>query len=196
MKRKFDDAMEELASGFGGIEKFHAEQKAISDEAEKAWDSDVVSIGRVLRSHLYVEYYLNNYLERKFSFSKGKLKELTFNEKLEELKRRKNKLKGLVASIGRINHVRNRMSHNLSAMVNYEDAEYFKSVEGFKPYYRLIKSSIDASDPVKVFEMYCQFIAQKITEALNPKQHLINNVMKAMSKDFVDVYRGRLPPRS
>jgi len=188
--------MAELASAYGGIEKFHAEQKTISDEAEKAWNSDVISIGRVLRSHLYVEYYLNNYLEKKLNITRDQIKELTFHKKNQKLKKGKSELKDLTASIGRINHVRNRMSHNLSATINSEDADYFRSVERFKPYYFIIKASIDESDPVKVYEVYCQFVAQKIMEALNPKQHFLDNVMKALSKDAVDVYRGRLPPRN
>jgi len=196
LKRRFDDAMAELASAYGGIEKFHADQKEISDEAEKAWSSDVVSIGRVLRSHLYVEYYLNSYLETKLNINKDQLKELTFHQKIQKLKKRKNELKTLSVSIGRVNQVRNKMSHNLNSMVSNEDAEYFKTVDKFKPYYFILKASIDESDPVRIYEVYCQFIAQKIMEALNPKQNFINNVMKAISRDAVDVYRGRLPPLS
>ena len=79
-------------------------------------------------------------------------------------------------------------------MINNEDADYFKSVERLKPYCFIIKASMDESDPVKIYYVYCQFIAQM--EALNPKQHFINSAMKAISKDAVDVYRGRLPPRS
>lgn len=61
--------------------KISTQQKVISDEAEKAWSSDVISIGRVLRSHLYVEYYLNTYLEKKLSFTKKQLRGLSFDKK-------------------------------------------------------------------------------------------------------------------
>lgn len=194
MKRRTDDAMAELESAYGGIEKFHAEQKVILDEAEKTWDLDVVSIGRVLRSHLYVEYYINSYLKTKLSINRRQLGLLSFYQKIQELKKRKSKLKVLAASIERINFVRNRISHNLNAMVDNEDSEYFKSVGEFKSYYHILKPSIDEDDPVKIYEIYCQFVVQKIIEALNPRQYLIDGVMKALSKDVVDIYRGRLPP--
>ena len=99
-------------------------------------------------------------------------------------------------SIKKINRIRNRMSHNLNVMINDEDSDHFKSIECFKSYYLTAKRFIGEVDPVKTYEIYCQFIAQNIIEALNPNQDLINNVRKAMTKDLVDVYRGNLPPRN
>lgn len=186
--------MAELASVYGGIENFHAEQKVISDEAEKAWNSDIVSIGRVLRSHLYVEYYLNTYLEKKLSITKKQLGDLSFDKKNQKLKN--SELENLVPSIKKINRIRNKMSHNLNAMISNKDADHLKSIECFKPYYLTTKRFVGEIDPIKTYEIYCQFIAQNIIEALNPNQDLINNVRKAMTKDLVDVYRGNLPPRS
>lgn|GEM_PF-6198335 len=190
MGKRFDEAMEKLGAAYGEIDNFHAEQQTVLDEAAAAWNADVISIGRVLRSHLYVEYYLNRYLEQKLGISLSLINEQSFHSKAKMLQARSLDFKYLHRSILRINRVRNKMSHNLNAMVDKKDADYFKSVESFKPYLFILSASVDVDDVVKIYELYCQFVAQQFMEALNPKQPLIENVLHAMTKDVVAIYRG------
>ena len=87
MPKRVDEALARLAEEYDGIENFHAEREAMSHEAKKAWSADVLNIGRVLRSHLYVEYYLNKYLKEKYRFSARKIAPLSFFDKVEIIRK-------------------------------------------------------------------------------------------------------------
>lgn len=188
MRKKTDEALKKLAFAYGGIQNFHSERADLAEEAKNAWSSDVLSIGRILRAHLYVEYYLNKYLTQKCLIKKSEVESFTFFQKIEYIEKRKDSIRELASSIKRINRTRNMMSHNLNWALGEKDSNYFKSRKFFQNYYSLAKTSIDEGNPVEVYELYCHFIANKICEKLNPKQYLLDNVMKALAKDVVDAY--------
>ena len=51
---------------------------------------------------------------------------------------------------------------------------------------------IDENDPIDVYELYSHFIVHRIHEIVNPRQELLDNVMKALSKGVADIYFGRV----
>jgi hypothetical protein len=160
----------------------------MSNEAEKAWNSDVVSIGKVLRSHLYVEYYLNKYIFDKQIVTEQELDNLTFAEKVRKIPDN-DALSPLSLSIKHLNWIRNRMSHNLGECVNKKDSDYFfENTPHFEFYCSLYPN---VNKPVDIYELHSRFVAQRISETLNPKQDLINNVIqKALKQDVNDIYNG------
>ncbi len=184
---KVDEALEKLKAEYGGnMENFYAEREAILTEAKQAWNSDDYAIGKVLRSHLYVEYYLNEYLKKKNIVKHRVLKKYKFSRKVQEIPST-GELKQLIASIKYLNDVRNRMSHDLGACVNKTDSKYFfDNTPNFKFYYSLSKIN-DDENPVDVYELHALFIAQEISNILNPKQYLINDVLKATKLEIADI---------
>lgn len=47
----------------GGRENALASMEAEFDEMKERWNQDTDTIGRILRSHLYLEHYLTEYLQ-------------------------------------------------------------------------------------------------------------------------------------
>lgn len=185
---RVNEALEKLKAEYGDdMEIFYVERNAILTEAKQAWNSDVSSIGKILRSHLYVEYYLNEYLKNKSIVKPRILKKYKFSKKIQKIPST-GELKQLIASIKYLNDVRNRMSHDLGAFVNKNDSKYFfDNTPNFKFYYSLCEINAD-ENPVDVYELHALFIAQKIREILNPKQYLIDDVLKATKLEIADIY--------
>jgi hypothetical protein len=48
----------------GGPDKFREITNTEFGEMQRRWNQDIDAIGRILRSHLYVEHYLSEYLEK------------------------------------------------------------------------------------------------------------------------------------
>ena len=84
------------------------------------------------------------------------------------------------------------MSHNLECHISEKDSKYFKTREPFQSYYFIAKAMIDENDPIDVYELYSHFIVHRIHEIVNPRQELLDNVMKALSKGVADIYFGRV----
>lgn len=192
MPRRFPDAFKELGDAYGGIENFHAERASISQEAQTAWNTDVLSVGVILRSHLFVEYYLNKYLTEKQKLSFEKIDKLTFYKKIKRVENENDaSIAPMLPFIEHLNRIRNNMAHNLNYQISKEELNFFKGDADFLSYYELARFQIEENDPMHIYEIYSQFIAQRLNAALNAKQHLIDNVMQAISQDAVDVYFGQ-----
>ncbi|WP_188035904.1 hypothetical protein [Pseudomonas sp. EZ-C24] len=145
----------------GGSERF---QQVIDSEfmdMKRRWDLDVTNIGRILRSHLYVEYYLTEHIG-KANPRLGDLSaaRLTFAQKLSMLDTGDFQLKSLAPGLRQINAVRNRLAHRLDAMLTADDVQVFINhsmfnamrIEGVKP-------SITSEEPIEILEKFAQFSA-------------------------------------
>ena len=145
----------------GGKERFKQVTDAEFLDMRRRWELDVTNIGRILRAHLYVEYYLTLHIAkanpRLGDISKARL---SFAQKVSLLDTSHDRLRDLVPGIRQINAVRNRLAHQLAAAVTDEDAQVFLSLpmftamrnEGAKP-------DLPSSDPIDVFEKFAQYAA-------------------------------------
>lgn len=144
----------------GGRDKAFALLNTEFGEMRTRWNQDVVAIGRILRSHLYVEHYLTEFLE-KANPRLGSLSDarLTFTQKIQLLNPNQ-QLARVVPGIKRLNAIRNRLAHRLDAHVTDEDAQVFLSdgvfeamrTEGAKP-------GTPSSDPLDVLESFAQHVS-------------------------------------
>jgi hypothetical protein len=187
LKNRVDEEFEKLDEEYNGIENFHKELNKINEEAQNAWSSDHIGIGRILCAHLYVEYYLNKYLKEKYNLSNNKINNLTFNKKILEIDE-DDKINFIIPSLNKINNLRNKMAHNINFKIQEEDLEYFKTRQEFQSYLFITKSTINENNIFDLYELYARYTSQTINEALNDKQYLLDNIMKALSKDAVDIY--------
>lgn len=145
----------------GGTERFKQVTDTEFMDMRNRWDLDITNIGRILRSHLYVEYYLTKYIAmanpRLGSLSKARL---TFAQKLSLLDTNHESLGDLAPGLRQINAVRNRLAHRLEASLTAEDIQVFLShamfnamrIEGAKP-------SMPSEEPIDVLEKFAQYAA-------------------------------------
>ncbi|WP_052447889.1 hypothetical protein [Vibrio owensii] len=178
--------IKELHDAYGGKEAFNNVYTTRSEEMEHAWGSDIICIGLVLRSHLFVEYYLNKFLKNATQLSEQQIHQLTFYKKVQHLK--DTKLIGLVVSLEKFNQVRNKLSHNINATVEKDDILPLLEYEGFQNHYFVLQ--IDAKKVEHVYQTYAKLVGQKITEALDPHYHIQEKLMEDATKEFVRIYRG------
>lgn len=141
----------------GGPDRARQVIDAEFDSMTKRWNQDVESIGRILRAHLYLEHYMTEYLE-KSNPRLGSLSDarLSFNQKVLLLDANPS-LIDLIPGIKRLNTVRNRLAHQLTAIVREEDAAvfleagFFKAMrdEGGKP-------NLPSQNPLDILEEFAQ----------------------------------------
>jgi hypothetical protein len=112
---------------FGGKEKLNAHvEKSIADINEK-WVQDVDSIGRILRAHLFVEHYLDLFLQNiqpQLNFEKAGL---SFYRKVTLIEDYSPDVKKIAPGLLRLNTIRNRMAHTLLAETTDGDMKYILS---------------------------------------------------------------------
>ena len=160
----------------GGRNKAFALIDAEFGEMRARWNQDVVAIGRILRSHLYVEHYLTEFLE-KANPRIGSLADarLSFTQKVNLLNPDQ-RLAQVVPGIKRLNAIRNRLAHRLDAHVTDEDAEIFLS-DGVLKAMRIeeAKPGTPSNDPLDVLEAFAQYVSSAL-------QHEFSTIGNAFSK--------------
>ncbi|MEM6248427.1 hypothetical protein [Shewanella vaxholmensis] len=177
--------VKELHDAYGGKDAFNDVYTTRSEEMEHAWGSDIICIGLVLRSHLFVEYYLNKFLEKSTQLSERQIHQLTFYNKVQHLK--ETKLIGLVVSLEKFNQVRNKLSHNINATVEKDDILPLLEYQGFQNHYFVLRTEDKKVE--HIYETYAKLVGQKVIEALDPHYHIQEKLMKDASKEFVRIYR-------
>lgn len=101
-------------------------------EMVSRWNQDTDVIGRILRSHLYVEHYLTEFI-RHANPRLGSVADarLTFSQKLALLDTRSPAVAELKPGIAQLNKIRNRLAHRLSAAIETADTQVFLSAPMF-----------------------------------------------------------------
>jgi hypothetical protein len=116
----------------GGSDRARTVTDAEFGEMVTRWDQDVDAIGRILRSHLYVEHYLTEFIRhanpRLGSISEARL---SFNQKLALLDTKSPGLAELKPGIAQLNKIRNRLAHRLSSEILPADAQVFLAAPMF-----------------------------------------------------------------
>ncbi len=161
-------AMRKLFDSYGGKEKFFETTKKRLAEFNARWDQDIGAMGRVLRSHLIVEYYMTAYLQMA-NPNLGPLDDarIGFAQKVDLLGNHDAQITTLIPGIQRLNTVRNRLAHNLSVSVTQDDVNSFKSVgiywamrqESEKGHQKL------GTEPLDIYDHFAQYTASTFHHA-------------------------------
>jgi hypothetical protein len=149
----------------GGVERTRQVADQELGEMNRRWNQDVESIGRILRSHLYVEHYMTEYIEksnpRLGSIGKARL---TFGQKLALLDPDDPRLQEVKEGVKHLNTIRNRLAHRLSAAVTSEDsvvflrARYFGEMREEKA-----KPGRPSDDPLDILEEFAKHASHAFT---------------------------------
>lgn len=152
--------LEKLYELLGGPDEFW---KYSLDEHElivSLWEQDTGQIGRILRAHLFVEHWLNEYLRTK-NPNLGSLEKarLSFAQKVDLVGDVSSGISYLMLGIRRLNAIRNRLGHSLTAEISDTDGNIFLEIglframrdEGAKP-------KIPSTDPVDIIEDFAKHV--------------------------------------
>ncbi len=113
----------------GGREAAIASMETEYYELKERWKQDIDTIGRILRAHLHVEYYLTEHLQH-INPCLGDIDEarLSFAQKANLLTQDGDaSVWMLIGGIRHLNKIRNRLAHNLKAEVTEDDRKVFFS---------------------------------------------------------------------
>lgn len=117
----------------GGKDALSKETDAKLAFINQKWDQDVVGIGRILRAHIFVEYFMTKCLQT-INPNLGDLDgaRVNFSTKLKLLKGYSNHIDMMLPGIRRLNTIRNRMAHSLEANIDDKDIQVILSDKYFK----------------------------------------------------------------
>lgn len=149
----------------GGPEKARELVDAEFGEMRQRWNQDIEAIGRILRSHLYVEHYLTEYIE-KTNPRLGSVKNarLTFAQKLDLVDSKDFRLAEVLPGIKRLNSIRNRLAHRLSAVVTEDDTAVFLGAKLFRALRdEGAKPNNPSHNSLDILEDFAQYASSSLT---------------------------------
>ncbi|MGB8985654.1 MAG: hypothetical protein WCC37_03385, partial [Candidatus Sulfotelmatobacter sp.] len=147
-----------LIDTLGGREKARLALDSEFQRIKDRWEQDTHKIGRILRAHLFVEYFLTEYLYAKNpNLGPSESARLTFSQKVALVDTSKCEIAYLIPGIRHLNIIRNRLAHSLKAEVTRDDANVFKQSHLFTA----IRSQLakeqnrrPSSEPIVVLEEF------------------------------------------
>ncbi|MFS2112707.1 hypothetical protein [Herbaspirillum frisingense] len=161
IEESIEDTLQAVFLLAGGKDKFIGIAEAEAHEIARKWDLNIDTIGRILRSHLFVEHHLTEHLQR-VNPKLGPLltAKLSYTQKVELIDRGDKFLAELVPGLRRIGAIRNRLAHQLDAAIKPEDVTVFLQnlifvamrTERFRP-------DPPPDDPLLVLEEFSQHAA-------------------------------------
>ena len=139
-------------AAWDALDRRHAEMSA-------RWEQDIDAIGRILRSHLFVEHYLQIYIiSRNPNLRSVSDARLSFAQTLGLAGLDESVLAELRPGIKRLNIVRNRLAHNLRAEVTEDDAQAFLSAELFVAMRKArVAPAEPRTEPLTVLEDFARY---------------------------------------
>jgi hypothetical protein len=179
---KFENVAMRVIELSGGKEQLNREMQGKLDVLNDKWNQDIHAIGRILRSHLFVEHYLTECLSA-LNPNLGDVQEarLSFTQKLALVAPYSTETKELSVGIKRLNQVRNRMAHTLKGEVTAQDKDTMLSVLSFR-YLRdaLAKPGTPSDNALDVLEDFAKHVGSRLESLADPKSlsHRFSQALK------------------
>ncbi|WP_152982533.1 hypothetical protein [Stenotrophomonas humi] len=169
----------------GGREAYLAHSSAQIDELNTKWNQNAALMGLILRSHLFVEYYLENYLlSRNPNIGSLENARLTFAQKAELMGVGDDRISYLVPGIRRLNKIRNRLAHTLSASVTEDDRDTFLAIGLFRSLREALAAPKSPSlAPIDVLEAFAQHAGMALQAASDPSAGYWITAMSSEQQD-------------
>lgn len=145
----------------GGKESANQTINSEFQSMENQWARDTDYLGRILRSHLYVEHYMTKYLQES-NPRLGKLSStrITFSQKIDLLDPQDELLIEIIPGIRQLNKIRNKLAHNLSEEISDKELQVFLSIKPFAAIIiELAKPNEPYSEPILIIEKFSQYVA-------------------------------------
>jgi len=149
----------------GGTDRANQATDEEFGQMTRRWNQDTDAIGRMLRAHLYVEFYMTEYLRKSNpnlgSVAKAKL---GFAQKLALLDSNDKRIKEVMEGLKHLNTIRNRLAHRLDAVVSSDDSAIFLRA----PYFEAMRAerlrpNTPSENPLDILEEFTQFASHALT---------------------------------
>ncbi|WP_107496085.1 hypothetical protein [Thalassobius sp. I31.1] len=148
------EAMEVLRPHWGEIEEDFNRQNARYLEMAT---TDHDAIGRVLRTHLIIENFMNSYLVDLFEFEDYASLRLTFAQKAKMIPKSKSSAAWIRPGIIQLNSVRNKYGHQIDHTVE------FSSITTIMDVLSVARPSVEFETPIEAIEAFapvaCAFLS-------------------------------------
>ncbi|HIF9172212.1 TPA: hypothetical protein ACX6PS_000848 [Photobacterium damselae] len=168
----------------GGVEKLKVNSDCSLQEINSKWHQHTEIIGRVLRSHLFVEHYMTGYLvSSSLSISRKKADKLTFAQKVDLVEQANEpQLEELLAGIRCLNRIRNNIAHNLAIELTLDSIKAIADSKSFIVLRReLAKPNEPCSKPISVIESFSQHVGV-VFESISDPNSLSRIFAKALAE--------------
>jgi hypothetical protein len=154
--QKFARRVVELLGGHDAAVKKLREE---FDELEGLWNQNSAMLGRLLRGHLFVEYYLTRYLQFKNPALRDPDKaRLSFAQKVALAEQPGAPEYYLFVGIRRLNKIRNRIAHTLRAEIKDGDRDVFLGIKEFAAIRNaLVAPATPGMDGIDVVEDFARY---------------------------------------
>lgn len=165
----------------GGKQKLNHEMDQKLARINDKWDQDVGVIGRILRTHLFVEHFITECLIA-INPALGDLEKarLSFAQKLALIEDYSLEIQELAVGIRRLNKIRNQLAHNLEAKVTDKDKESLLSVKTFRALREaLAKPGTPSDSSMDVLEDFAKHVGSRL-ESLADPDSLANRFQQAL----------------
>lgn len=151
----------------GGKAKANKVFNSDLDDLNSRWFQDIGGIGTVLRSHLFVEYYLTRYLEfHNPNISDLNKARLSFNQKVALLNPKDVWIYELRDGIEQLNKLRNKVAHSLHAEIIERDTNVFLALKTFSSLRDALASpGIPSVVPLDVLEDFAKHVGMRLKGA-------------------------------
>ena len=162
-------------------------------EMNRRWNQDTETIGRILRAHLYVEHYLNEYL-RKANPRLGDIAgvRLSFAQKVKLLDQNDPHIRHMIAGIKHLNSIRNRIAHNLDVQVSEEDAEVFLKALPLREMRKQMEGANKTHpEPLQLLEDFSTHAAHALSQQFSKFGAAFTRALNELSDESP---RNRQPP--
>lgn len=167
----------------GGREAVIASMEAEHEERKRRWDRDVELIGRILRAHLHVEYYLTQHLQHenpKLDIFGAKL---TFGQKMNLLREDDQMIGRLLPGIKRLNAVRNRLAHQIESVFTREDAQVLESANFvFMRQWIMAGQPPRSTEPIDILEEFAEHVSSMLHAPLSAHSKAFAQAAEELSK--------------
>ncbi|MDO3385352.1 hypothetical protein QWI17_05800 [Gilvimarinus sp. SDUM040013] len=154
----------------GGKEKLNEEMDQKLARVNEKWNQDVGAIGRILRAHLFVEYFITECLIA-FNPALGNPDKarLSFAQKLALIEDYSPELQELAGGIRRLNKIRNQLAHKLEAQITDQDRESLLSVKSFRALReQLAKPGTPSDNGMDVLEDFAKHVGSRLSSLADP----------------------------
>lgn len=181
----FSDAFNKVLPDVESKRAYFARWDAEIEHFNGVWAQDAGRIGRVLRAHLAVEYFLTKYLSAAAP-ALGDIDgaRLGFLQKIDLISNR-SRVAYLKPGLRRLNEVRNRLAHRLEVDVNQDDRNAFLSLAMFAAM-RAARSKYisepESDEPLSVLEQFSHHASLMLDNASKPPDEVMAEILRIVSE--------------
>ncbi len=180
---------------FGGREAFFGRLDKRYAEFTRVWKQDAERMGRILRAHLAVEYFVGTYLcAMNPNLGDVAGARLSYAQKVDLLKAEENNMVAMILpGLRRLGAIRNRIAHRLQVDLTKEDEDVFLAIGLFKAardakhgnYLEHPEVKPIADDPpLAIVEEFAQFASGLLHAAADPDREVWAEAIKAFAPDL------------